>query len=438
MIHHPMKPFVTRRSRLLKAMTPGSLAIFPSAPVTLRNNDVEQEYRQDSDFFYLTGFDEPEAVLVLLAGPKKNETVLFLRPRNAERERWDGARLGVEGAKDRLGVDAAYAIDTFEDRLPALLRNRSRLYVRLGQAATLDRQLLTMLEHLRARSRRGATWPTEVVEPAVLVHEMRLHKSSYEIKRMRRAAEITRDAHLEAMRLAAPGRHEYEVDARLREVFRRHGSERVAYAPIVGGGANATILHYRQNQQPLNDGDLLLIDAGCEYDYYACDVTRTFPVSGQFSRPQRQIYELVLAAQLAGIAASVPGKTLEDVHQATVHVLVDGLRELGLLKGDRAKILKKKTYKPFYMHRAGHYLGMDVHDVGTYFAGKKYRPLEAGMVITVEPGLYFDPDDKTVPRAYRGIGVRIEDDVHVTEGGPDVLTYDIPKTVADVEQACSA
>jgi Xaa-Pro aminopeptidase len=419
------------------AQLSGGVAVFPSAPVAIRNNDVEHEYRQDSDLHYLTGFDEPESVLVLTSEHPQHKTVLFVRPRDPEREVWDGARAGVEGAVKDFGADAAFPIAELGQRLPEYLENHEKLLYRFGRERTFDDKILAGLDATRVRARRGVTCPTYIIDPAALLHEMRLFKSKDEIASMQRAAAITREAHLGAMKLARPGRYEYEVEALLREVFRKNGSERPAYAPIVGAGANATVLHYISNAKRIEEGDLLLVDAGCEYDYYASDVTRTWPVSGKFTEPQRAIYELVLDAQLAAIAKTKPGATLEQIHKVALDVIVDGLLGLGLLSGDRQKIMSEHLYRPFFMHRTSHWLGMDVHDVGAYYRGKAARKLEAGMVITVEPGIYVAASNTAVPEAYRGIGVRIEDDILVTPEGNVNLTADIPKTVRELELACA-
>jgi len=428
--------FAERRKHLM-AKLPGGVAVIPSAPVAIRNNDVEHEYRQDSDFYYLTGFAEPESVLILSTQHPDHGAVLFVRPRDPEREVWDGARAGVDGAVSDFGVDAAFPIAELAQRLPDYLQNHDKLLYRFGKDRAFDEKMLAGLDATRARSRRAITWPTQIVDPASLLHEMRLFKSKEEIATMQRAAAITRDGHLAAMQLAKPGRYEYEVEAALRQVFRKNGSERPAYAPIVGSGPNATVLHYRQNDRRIEAGDLLLIDAGCEYGYYASDVTRTFPVNGKFSAAQDAIYRIVLDAQLAAIAATAPGATLEQIHEKALHAIVDGLLALRLLTGDRQEILDEQLYRPFYMHRTSHWLGMDVHDVGAYFRDHKPRPLEAGMVITVEPGIYIATGNTAVPPEYRGIGVRIEDDVLVMPDGRLNLTADIPKTVSEIERACA-
>jgi len=427
--------FADRRKALMSDLA-GGVAVFPSAPVAIRNNDVEHEYRQDSDLYYLTGFDEPDVVLVLATAHAQHKTVLFVRPRDPEREVWDGARAGVEGAVSNFEADAAFPISELATRLPEYLQDHDTLMYRLGRDRAFDDKILAAIDATRARARRGIGYPTRIVDPSAILHEMRLFKSPGELAAMRKAAAITRDAHLGAMRLAKPGRYEYEVEALLREVFRKNGSERPAYAPIVGSGVNATVLHYRSNTKRIEEGELLLVDAGCEYDYYASDVTRTYPVSGKFSAPQLDIYQIVLDAQLAAIDATRPGATLDEIHRRALEVIVDGLIRLGLLTGDRQKNIAENLYVPFFMHRTSHWLGMDVHDVGAYFRGKKPRPLQAGMVLTVEPGIYIAATNTAVAPAYRGIGVRIEDDILVTSEGHLNLTADIPKMPDELESAC--
>jgi Xaa-Pro aminopeptidase len=368
---------------------------------------------------------------------KDRKTVLFVRPRDPEREVWDGPRAGVDGAKAQFGVDEAFLVSELPIELPKLLADTRRLYYRLGRDRTFDDKVLEAIDRTRARARQGITWPTSVLDPAEIVHEMRLFKAPEDLDAMRLAAKITREAHLRAMAHSKPGMHEYEVEAMLLETFRRNGSERPAYGSIVGSGANATVLHYRANNRKMESSDLLLIDAGCELDYFASDVTRTFPVSGRFTAQQRAIYELVLEAQELGISRTVKGATLDGIHKETIEVITRGLVRLGLLAGDVEKLIETEAYKPFFMHRTSHWLGMDVHDVGAYYVGGKPRALEPGMVLTVEPGIYIAKDNETVAPEWRGIGVRIEDDVLVTEGEPENLTASIPKTVADVERACA-
>jgi Xaa-Pro aminopeptidase len=424
-----------RRLAVAKAIEPGVLVLF-SAPLAIRNNDVEHEYRQDSDFFYLTGFDEPESVLVVRSSPSP-KTVLFVRPRDPERETWDGPRAGVEGATRDFGADEAFPIGELATKLPDLLQNVDNLYYRLGKRRENDDIILAALDRVRARARTGAWCPRAIVDPNTVLHELRLIKQPAEIELMRRAAAITTEAHLAAMAAAGPGKYEYEIEALLNGIFRKSGSERPAYSSIVGSGPNATILHHRKNDRQMQDGELLLIDAGCEFGYYASDVTRTFPVNGKFSDEQRAIYQIVLDAQLAAIAATKPGATLDDVHRVAAEVIARGLIDLGLIEGPLDKALEEQRYKPYFMHRTSHWLGMDVHDVGSYHVRGEPRALAPGMVITVEPGLYFAPGEARVPERFRGIGIRIEDDVLVTDGEPSVLTAAIPKSLDDVERACA-
>jgi Xaa-Pro aminopeptidase len=438
MCTHQAETFARRRAALLDAMaaaSPSAVAVIPSAPVFIRNNDVEHEYRQDSDLFYLTGFDEPESVAVLDAQARK--VTLFVRPRDRDREVWDGPRAGVDVAKLLFGADESFVIAELDEKLPTLLQNHRRVYYRLGHNRKFDDRLLGAIDRVKARQRTGVSAPTEVVDPGSIIHEMRLRKTVPEVEAMRTAARITREAHELAMRRTKPGMHEYEVEAMLLDTFRRHGSERPAYGSIVGSGPNACVLHYRKNDRRIHEGELLLIDAGCEYGYYASDVTRTFPVGQAFSREQQAIYELVLQAQLQGIEATRPGGNLDAIHALNVDIITRGLVRLGLLQGEPEKLIETEGYKRFFMHRTSHWLGMDVHDVGAYYESGKPRPLEAGMVLTVEPGIYIAPDDATVPAEWRGIGVRIEDDVLVTASGPEVLTAGIPKSVDEVRRACA-
>ena len=425
-----------------------AVCVFPAAPVFTRNNDVEHDYRQDSDLFYLTGFNEPSTVLVMdaAAGSTGSEgkgaaafrSTMFVRPRDPDREIWDGPRYGVDGAKEHFGADEAFTIDKLAEELPKLFQNKKRLYYRLGVNRSMDDKVLEAIDRTRARAKLGFTWPVEIIDPGTILHEMRLFKSKEDLAAMRKAAEITAEAHIRAMGATKPGMKEFQVEAMLLETFRAHGSERAAYGSIVGSGPNATILHYRQNNKLMEKGELLLIDAGAEYDYYAADVTRTFPVGAKFSKEQQAIYELVLDAQEAGIAKTVKGSTLEAIHATCVDVITKGLVKLGLLQGEVEQLVKDEAYKPFFMHKTSHWLGMDVHDVGNYYLGGKARALEPGMVLTVEPGIYIGKDYDKVPPEWRGIGVRIEDDILVTSGAPDNLTQAIPKTVAEVQRATAA
>ena len=430
-----MSEFAARRTQLLDAIGDG-VAVFPSTPLAVRNRDVEHPYRQDSDLYYLTGLEEPESLLVLTNQHEEHRVVLFVRPKKREREIWDGPRAGVEGAVEAFGADVAFPIDELSKRLPDYLGNVERLHYRLAQNDEADAKVFDCLNLLRRGGRRGVTAPEVIIDSSVHLHEMRLRKSEAELATMRRAAAITREAHLRAMRITRPGMHEYEIDAELLHIFRKHGSQRPAYESIVGSGPNATILHYRAGDRVMNDGELVLIDAGCELGYYASDVTRTFPVNGRFSDEQRAVYDVVLRAQKAGIEAVRPGVTLEALHDGAVRSITEGLVGIGLLEGDVDALIEDKKYEPFYMHRTSHWLGMDVHDVGHYYVEGEHRPFEPGFVLTVEPGVYIATDAEGVDERWRGIGVRIEDDVVVTKSGHDVLTDGIPKEIDDVEAAC--
>jgi Xaa-Pro aminopeptidase len=431
-----MQPaFALRRQKVIDSITPGAMLLF-SAPVAYRNNDVEHEYRQDSDLYYLLGFEEPESALVITTGASPRVTV-FLRKRDATRETWDGPRLGVEAAAEALGVDAAYPIAEIGSRLKELLSGTEQLYYAFGVDSANDQQVLQTLRALRAEVRKGTSWPTAIIEPGKVLHEMRLFKSEVEVALLQRAMEITDAAHRRAMQVASGGIWEYELEAVLRAEFRRQGSPRVAYSPIVASGVNATILHHKSNDRQSRDGELILIDAGCELGYLATDITRTFPVSGKFTPIQRRAYEVVLSAQQEAIAAVSPGATIEAIHDKTVRILTEGLVALGVLRGDVDTIVNEGTYKKYYMHRTSHWLGMDVHDVGRYHLGGQPRPLEAGMLLTVEPGLYFPADDPAVPEGLRGCGIRIEDDVLVTKSAAQNLSASIPKTVQEIESLMS-
>jgi Xaa-Pro aminopeptidase len=425
--------FARRRRDLMAMMSKNSIAILTAAPERVRSRDTHFPYRQDSDFHYLSGFPEPEAVLVLLPKRREGEFILFCRERDRAREIWDGYRAGPEGARERYGADDAFPIADIDDILPGLLEGRDRVYYALGRNRAFDGRLLDWLDGIRARARAGAVPPEEFVDLDHLLHEMRLFKSAKELALMRKAGAISARAHCRAMRAARPGLYEYQLQAELEHAFASEGARHPAYGSIVGGGANACVLHYVENSASLQDGDLVLIDAGCEYQHYAADITRTFPVNGKFSAPQQALYEVVLAAQLAAIAAVRPGNHWDEPHKATVRVITEGLVELGLLKGKVDDLIAGNAYTQFYMHRAGHWLGMDVHDVGDYKIEGEWRTLEPGMVMTVEPGIYVAPDNRKVAKKWRGIGIRIEDDVAITRKGPEVLTAGVPKTVADIE-----
>jgi Xaa-Pro aminopeptidase len=429
--------FARRRKQLMRIIGRDAIAIVPAAPERVRNNDSHYPYRQDSDFHYLTGFAEPEAVLALIPGREHGEAILFCRERDPEREAWDGARAGQEGAVADYGMDDAFPIADIDDILPGMLEGRSRVYYHFGRDADFDVQLIGWVNRVRARIKQGARAPHEFVALGHILHDLRLYKTRDELRVMRKAAQIAAGAHLRAMRTARPGMNEHEIEAELLHEFRRRGAV-PSYEPIVGGGANGCILHYRANNAPLRDGDLLLIDAGAEYECYASDITRTFPVNGKFSPEQRALYDVVLAAQRAAIAEVRPGKAFGRYHEAAVHTLTAGLIKLGLLKGSVAKNVREQTYRKFYMHKTGHWLGLDVHDVGDYRVDGEFRELEPGMVVTVEPGLYIAPDAKGVAAKWRGIGIRIEDDVVVTRGEPEVITTAVPNDPDEIEALMAA
>jgi Xaa-Pro aminopeptidase len=477
MTSEDLATFIERRRRFAEAVGDG-LAIVPAAPETVRNNDVSHPFRQHSDFFFLTGFDEPDAVALFNPAHAKERFVLFVRPRDREMEIWNGHRAGVEGAVASYGADAAYPVDQLDSKLREYAIERPTLFYRLGNPA-FDGRIVRLVSELRAARSRGFTSPVRIEDPGPIVHELRLRRSPAELARQRRACQISRDAHIEAMRYARPGLHEYQVQAAVEFVFRSEGSPRDAYPSIVASGPNACILHYVENQRRMVDGDLLLIDAGCEYGYHASDITRTFPVNGRFTAPQRAIYQVVLAAQLASIAAAGPGVPYEAIHEAARRVIAEGLVDLHLLPRGVADSLAMHHYREFFMHGTGHWLGMDVHDVGDYRVRHRSRGLEPGMVFTVEPGIYVDPARESVtfylreyseeemwerrlrlgmaaakkleeqekakaptvthpiPTEFRGIGVRIEDDILVTADGIENLTAGTPKTVEEVEHTCA-
>jgi len=425
--------FKQRRNQLARRIKTKSVALIASAPASVRNRDVEYPYRQDSDFHYLTGFDEPEAVAVFAPGRNQGEYILFCRAFDPEKAIWTGKHAGLEGARNAFGADEAFPIDELDKILPGLLENRERVYFPIGHDPKLDGRVFAAVNDVRARVRTGVRAPFEFVSLEHLLHEQRLIKTPHEIHLMQKAAEVSVLAHKRAMRASKPGKYEYEIEAELLYEFTRHGMRAPAYPCIVAGGPNACVLHYTENKDALRNGDLLLIDAGAEYEKYAADITRTFPVNGTFSESQRLLYELVLEAQLEAIEQVRPGKRWNDPHDAAVHTLTKGLVKLGLLDGRVPKLIKDEAYKKFYMHRTGHWLGMDVHDVGEYRIDGEWRTLEPGMVLTVEPGLYVAPDCPDVDAKWRGIGIRIEDDVLVTKEGREILTAGLPKTVAEIE-----
>ena len=426
------KEFARRRKQLMHMMGPGSIAILPTNPQQPRNRDVDFPFRPGSDFYYLSGFSEPEAVTVLVPGREHGEYLLFCRDRDPEMEIWNGRRAGPEGAVEDFGADDAFPITDIDDILPGLLESRERVFYTMGATPDFDKRVIDWVNRIRQQSRAGKHAPDEFVSLEHFVHDMRLYKSRAEIKTMRQSANIAAHAHKRAMRLCQPGMMEYELEAEFLHEFRKAGGE-PAYPSIVGGGANACILHYTENNAEMNDGDLVLIDAGVEHQCYASDITRCFPVNGRFSPAQRAIYELVLEAQLAAIEEVYPGNTWNAPHEAAVKVITRGLVKLGLLKGRPAALNKEQAYRRFYMHRTGHWLGMDVHDVGDYKVGDEWRVLEAGMVLTVEPGLYIQAHSKGVARKWWDIGVRIEDDVLVTRNGHDILSKNVPKQVEEIE-----
>ena len=429
----PKSEYARRRQTLMARMEPNSIAILPAAPMYIRNRDVEHVYRQDSDFQYLSGFPEPEAVIALIPGREHGEYVLFCRERDPERELWDGLRAGQDGAIAEYGADDAFPIGDIDDILPGLIEGRERVYYAIGTNETFDHQLMEWIKMIRSKARQGAQPPSEFVALDHLLHDMRLYKSANEVKVMRHAAEISARAHVNAMQACRAGLREYHLEAELDYEFRKGGAKMPAYGSIVAAGRNACILHYRENDAALEAGDLVLIDAGCEIDCYASDITRTFPVSGKFSPEQKAIYELVLAANEEAFKYIAPGRHWNEAHEATVRVITAGLVDLGLLEGEVGELIATEAYKPFYMHRAGHWLGLDVHDVGDYKIGGEWRVLEPGMAMTVEPGIYVAADNHDVARKWRGIGVRIEDDVVVTKTGCEILTGGAPKTVAEIE-----
>ncbi|MCG8371508.1 MAG: Xaa-Pro aminopeptidase [Proteobacteria bacterium] len=425
------KEFERRRKQLMRMVGTGGIAILPAAPVRMRSRDVEYRYRQDSDFYYLTGFAEPDAVAVLAPGREQGEYLLFCRDRDPEKELWDGVRAGQDGAVADYGADDAFPIDDIDEIIPGLIEGCSRVYYTMGMYADFDTRIADWVNSLRSGANRGLHTPQEFVALDHLLHDMRLYKSRSEISAMRKSAKVAVRAHRRAMRVTRPGLYEYEVEAEFRHEFRRHGAW-ASYNPIVAGGANACTLHYVDNGEVLKDGDLLLIDAGCELDYYASDVTRTFPVNGRFSPEQRAVYEIVLEGQLAAIEKTVEGNHWNDPHDAAVRVITKGLKKLGLLAGTLPKLIRERAYRQFYMHKTGHWIGMDVHDVGDYKVGDEWRVLENGMVTTVEPGIYIG-NRRSIPKKFRNIGIRIEDDVAVTSKGPDVLSKGLAKDPDEIE-----
>lgn len=425
--------YARRRRNLMALMEPNSIAIIPSAAERRRSRDTEYPFRQDSDFYYLSGFKEPEAVLVLIPGRDHGEFVMFCRDRDSTLELWHGNRAGPDGVCEQFSADDAFPISDVDDILPGLIEGRERVYYSMGRSASFDRQIMDWVNSIRSKERTGAVPPGEFTDLDHMLHDLRLIKSAAEQKIMRRAGEITAAAHKHIMQYCRPGMYEYELEGELHHQFVRGGARYPAYLSIVGSGANACTLHYVENSAKMREGDLVLVDAGCEFEYYAADLTRTFPVGGRFSKEQRAIYDLVLAAHDAAIAEIHAGNHWNQSHDASVSVITAGLVELGLLVGDVSELIDSRAYSDFYMHRVGHWLGLDVHDVGDYRVGEEWRLLEAGMVMTVEPGIYIAPDNSEVARKWRGIGVRIEDDVLITKEGCEVLTAGAPRTADEIE-----
>jgi Xaa-Pro aminopeptidase len=439
-----MKSYAARRASLLKQMQQkgGGVAIIPTAPEVPRNRDSDFPYRHDSYFYYLSGFMEPEAVIVLVAG-KTNRSILFCREKNLEREIWDGYRYGPEAARDTFGFDEAYPVAALDTEMPKLMADAPAVFYALGSDAKVDSRLQAWMQSVRMQARAGVSAPSIVHDVHVLLDDMRLVKDAGEVDIMRRAAQISAAAHRRAMQVSRPGLREYHLEAELLHEFRRNGSQFPAYTSIVATGANSCVLHYRAGDAELKDGDLVLIDAGCELDGYASDITRTFPANGKFSGPQKALYEIVLASQQAAAEVTRPGKRFIDGHDAAVRVLAQGMLDTGLLDKDKVgsldDVIEKGAYRQFYMHRTGHWLGMDVHDVGEYREGtapaggeRPWRTLQPGMVLTIEPGIYVRPEPG-VPEQFWNIGIRIEDDALVTDNGCELLSRDAPKTVADIE-----
>jgi Xaa-Pro aminopeptidase len=428
-----MTEFTKRRNALLEKIG-DAVAIFPSAPETIRSNDTRYPYRQDTDLYYLTGFEEPQSVLVLAPRHDKIKSALFVLPRDPEKETWDGRRAGVEGATSGFGVDAAFPIAELDQRLPEFLDTAPLLYYAFDRDAAFNQRIVEAIRRYRMARRRTDGGPLTVADPSIVLHDMRTIKSAADIEGMRRAVAISREAHIAAMRLSRPGMHEYELQAIVEYVFTSRGARGAAYTSIVGAGVNGTVLHYMTNRARIKDTDLVLIDAGAEVDYYCGDLTRTWPMSGKFSPAQRSVYEIVLAAQLRCIEMCKPGANFNgDINDAAIRIITEGLVDLRLLRGSVDENIEKSAYRRFYMHRIGHYLGMDTHDVGFYRERGEWRPLAAGMVVTIEPGIYI-PDDDDIDGALRGIGVRIEDNVLITPGGSENLSDGTPKSIEEVER----
>ena len=430
--------FKRRRKALMQQVGKGNIALIASASNQTRNRDVEFPFRQDSDFYYLTGFNEADSLAVFIPGRELGEYILFCREFDQTKALWEGAHAGLEGATEHYEADDSFPIDDMDEILPGMLENKSKVFYPMGRDGELDHQILEWINYIRKQSRNGVNAPGELVSLEHILHEMRLFKSAAELKLMRKAADVSCEAHRRAMQQCHPGMYEYQIEAEIVHDFMQNGLRYVAYPSIVAGGKNACVLHYVDNKDKLKKGDLLLIDAGAECDHYAADITRTFPVSGKFNQAQKQLYQLVLDAQYAAIEQIQPGVPWNKAHDASVEVLTKGLVELGLLKGRVSKLIKDGKYKQFYMHRIGHWLGMDVHDVGDYKVDDEWRLLEAGMVLTIEPGLYIPENCDKVDAKWRGIGIRIEDDVLVTNEGYEILTHAVPKEIDEIETLMQA
>lgn len=438
MSHITMKEFAQRREQLMQKMGTRSIAILAAAPEYIRNGDSEYPYRQDSDFQYLTGFPEPEAILVLLPDEKHGKTILFNRTRDPAQETWNGRRQGQTGAVQHYKVDEAYPISEFSQKLPELLLGRDRICYCIGRQPAFDQQIISAINAIHSKVRMGFVAPREFINLEQWLHRLRMIKSPAEIELMRKAAKISAHAHKRAIQACRPGLYEYQLEAELLYEFYRNGSRSPAYNPIVGGGENGCILHYVENNAELKDGELVLVDAGCEYECYTSDITRTFPVNGKFSPEQRAVYEVVLTAQLAAIAKAKPGSSLEELHQTCLRILVEGLVKLGIMQGKVDDIIAQKSYMTFFMHRTGHWLGIDTHDAGVYKVQDEWCKFEPGMVHTIEPGLYIPAHTPGVDKKWWNIGIRIEDDVLITPNGCEVLSKDVPKTIDEIEALMSS
>lgn len=423
--------YAKRRKDFLERLGKG-VAIFASAPTSIRSNDTEYRYRQNSDLYYLTGLTEPESVCLLMPEHPDHKFVLFVRPRNPEKEIWDGRRFGPEGAQQHFQADAAYSIEKLDEELPKYLEKVDSIYYSLGQDSRFDQRIINQIKYFRSIRRRNGVGPYTVIDPVEILQEMRLIKSFEEQNLMRYSANIAAQGHIAAMEQVKPGMYEFEIEAIIENQFRRYGALAPAYNSIVGSGLNATILHYVENNRQIQDNELLLVDAGAEYEYYCSDITRTYPANGRFTKAQREIYEIVLAAQLAAIKEVKPGVAFDDIHKKALDVIIDGLLDLGLLSGEKEEIIKEKKHEKFFMHRTSHWLGVDTHDVGKYKVENESRHLEPGIILTVEPGIYIG-ENPDVPIKYHNIGVRIEDDLLVTSQGAEILTANAPKQINELE-----